>query len=35
MFGIKGYIFIDGLKMPIENPPFAALTDYEKGHEKQ
>lgn len=33
MFGIKGYIFIDGMKMPINNPPFAAITDYEKGHE--
>lgn len=33
MFGIKGYIFIDGMKMPINNPPFAAITGYEKGHE--
>lgn len=33
MFGIKGYIFIDGMKMPINNPPFAAITGYEKGQE--
>lgn len=33
MFGIKGYIFIDGMKMPIINPPSAAITGYEKGHE--
>ena len=33
MFGIKGYIFIDGMKMSINNPPFAAITGYEKGYE--
>lgn len=33
MFGIKGYIFIDGFKFPFANPPFEAITGYDKGHE--
>lgn len=34
MYGIKGYIFIDGLgKLEISNPPFEAMTGYDKGHE--
>lgn len=33
MFGIKGYIFIGGFKFPFENPPFEAMTGYDKGHE--
>lgn len=34
MYGIKGYIFIDKLgRLEISNPPFEAMTDYEKGHE--
>ena len=33
MFGIKGYIFIDGEKMPFENPPFEAITGYSKANE--
>ena len=33
MFGIKGYIFIDGMKIPISNSPFKGITDYKKGHE--
>lgn len=34
MYGIKGYIFLGELgKLKISNPPFEALTGYDKGHE--